>query len=95
MQKFVVEAMGVTAAILPYEELDQRALDYIHYTRAENAETVADDVDRYNDRMQKDSIKSAQNEFEDEFSHEMRLTKEEFVSGSLPTPSGANGGDRV
>ena len=83
LQKFVVTAGDYTAAVLPYEELDARAVRYLHYTRFDNAERVLRDVDEHNERLHTQAVKDAQNRFEDEFSHEMRLTKKEFLQGSF------------
>ena len=83
LQKFVVTVGALTAAVLPYEELDARTLAYLSYTRFENAERVAQDVDESNARLHENAVRSAQDELEDEFSHRLRVTETEFVHGSF------------
>lgn len=87
-QKFIVTVENVIV-VIPYEELDQRTIDYLYYTRWENADKVIEDVDRHNERLREESLKRAQNEVEDEFSREMRRVKQEYIGGSLPVLSTA------
>ena len=84
-QKFVVTAGDRTAVVLPFESLDCRTLDYLYFTRYENADEVIKTIDGDNERMQVEAVKKAQDRLEDDFSHEMRTIRSEIVSGSLPS----------
>ncbi|HKL74390.1 MAG TPA: hypothetical protein VJ903_05840 [Clostridia bacterium] len=52
----------------PYPNLDVRALDYAYETRIENLDKIIEKIDRHNEKVNIDSIKRAQDEFENKVS---------------------------
>ena len=73
-QKYILKAFGILQAVLPYDELDQRTLDYVYYTRRENVENVLADADRYNERKERENVQRVKDEIEDEYSRRLRLS---------------------
>ena len=63
------------AAVIPYENLDERTLRFAYYTRSENAETVLADIDKHNEELRREEIKKMQDKVEDDFSRATRLLK--------------------
>ena len=74
LQKYVVWAFGIRQTVLPYDELDIRALEYIIRTRRENAEKVLQEIDEYNRRREREEVKKMQDEVENETSRRLRLS---------------------
>ena len=73
-QKYILKAFGILQAVLPYDELDQRTLGYVYYTRRGNALNVLSDVDRYNERRERENVRKVKDEIEDEYSRRLRLS---------------------
>ena len=71
-QKFEVLKNGALAVILPYENLDTRALDYVYYTRWDNAEKVLEDIERSNEELNNIKIKRAMDDLENGVSEAFR-----------------------
>lgn len=74
-KKYYIYAFGIRQLTLPYDKLDVRTLDYVYETRVENTEKILREIDEYNKRSERDSVKKAQNEFENECSRRFRLSK--------------------
>lgn len=72
-QRFEVTARGMTVLVLPFENLDERTLERVYYTRADNAEEVIKDLDKDNEALEKEKVKSAQDRLENEFTRLCRL----------------------
>ena len=72
-QKFEVTKNDVTVLVLPFDELDGRTVRHVIYTRSENAVNVLNDIDRENEKLQKDKIKKSMDELEDGISRAFRL----------------------
>lgn len=72
--KYQIYALGVRQLTLPYDKLDVRTLDYVYESRVENAEKILREIDEYNKRSERDAVKKAQNEFENECSRRLRLS---------------------
>ena len=75
-QKYVLTAFGGHQAVIPYDELDVRTLDYAYETRAENAEKILAEIDSYNLRRQRESAAEVRDEIENEFSRRLRLARQ-------------------
>ncbi len=73
MQKFVLYANNKLQLVIPYDNLDERTIRHAYFTRSENYQEVIDTVDRYNALLEKEVLKKAQDEFENETSHALRL----------------------
>lgn len=73
-QKYVIKAFGILQAVIPYDELDQRTLDYVMYTRRENVDKVLKDVDEYNAAKERENVRKVKDEIEDEYSRRLRLS---------------------
>lgn len=74
LQKFTIWAFGIRQTVLPYDELDIRALDYVWYTRRENAENVLKELDEENERERLKERKKTRDEVENETSRRLRLS---------------------
>lgn len=74
-QKFEVEAEGKTVLVLPYENLDQRALERVRYTRIENMERVLEDIEKSNEELERNIEKKRRDDVENELSRIFRLRK--------------------
>ena len=74
-QKYIIKAFGILQVVLPFPELDQRALDYVRYTRKENAEKILADIDKHNDGREKEEIEKAKDEIENEYARRLRLSR--------------------
>lgn len=72
-QKFEVEVKGKTQVVIPFENLDERTLRHVYYTRSENVFNLLDDLERENKNAEKEHLKRAMDTVEDEFSHVARL----------------------
>ena len=72
-QKFVLYANKKLQLVIPYDNLDERTIRHAHFTRSENYQEVMDSVDRYNASLEKDIVKKAQDEIENETSRQLRL----------------------
>lgn len=73
-QKYYIYALGVRQLTLPYDKLDVRTLDYVYEARVENAEKILKEIDEYNYRSERESVKKAHDEFENECSRRLRLS---------------------
>lgn len=74
-QKFEVEIEGKTVLVLPYENLDQRALERVRYTRFDNAEQVMADIEKSNEELERNIAKKRRDDVENELSRILRLRK--------------------
>ena len=74
LQKFTVWAFGLRQAILPYDELDIRSLEFVWSTRRENAEKLIREIDRDNERIEREERKRIKDEVENETSRRLRLS---------------------
>lgn len=72
-QKFEITVKGVSKTVLPFDNLDERALRYAYYTRSENVFNVVRDLEKENEENQKNKLKAARDKFENEFSRATRL----------------------
>lgn len=72
-QKFEITVKGVSRVILPFDNLDERALRHAYYTRSENVYNVVRDLDKENEERKKSNLKAARDKFENEFSRATRL----------------------
>lgn len=56
-QKFEVHHMGQIGSTLalniPYDELDARTIELVYKTRVENAKEIFDEIDRHNEKLEK------------------------------------------
>ena len=74
LQKFTIWAFGVRQAVLPYDELDILALEYVWKTRRENAEELIREIDRDNERKERAERQKLKDEVENETSRLLRLS---------------------
>lgn len=74
-EKFILMKGKFVSSILPYKTLDARTLDYVYETRPENSDKLLSEIDSYNERKRRDSVKQTQDEIENEFSRQLRLQK--------------------
>lgn len=72
-QKFEITVKGESRVILPFDNLDERALRHAYYTRSENVFNVVRDLEKENEENKKNGLKAAQDKFENEFSRATRL----------------------
>lgn len=72
-QKFLLMRKGILELIFPYDELDERTIKHARYTLVTNANQILDDIEKENKQMAESSLKFAQNQLENEFSHRLRL----------------------
>lgn len=72
-QLFEVTDGGESVLRLPYDALDERAIRRAWYTRFENIDTVIKDIEKSNEKSDRERIKRAQDGLEDGFSRAMRL----------------------
>lgn len=72
-QGFEVTLNGKPTLRLPFENLDERTLAHVYYTRSENVFKVAMDLDKSNEELERLRVKKAQDVFEDEYSRAVRL----------------------
>ena len=74
-QKFVIYALGKPQCVIPYDKLDVRTLDYVYKTRRENAEKLLMELEKSNLMKEKESLKKTHDEFENEVSRRLRLSR--------------------
>lgn len=74
-QKFVIYALGKPQCVIPYDKLDVRTLDYVYKTRRENAEKLLMELEKSNLTKEKESLKKTHDEFENEVSRRLRLSR--------------------
>ena len=75
LQKFVIYAFGKLQLTVPYDELDERTLRYVWDTRAENAEKILEEIDKYNLSKEEEDRKKRRDEVENEVSRRLRLSR--------------------
>lgn len=54
------------ALTFPYEELDFRAYNYVHYTKIENMKKLVDEIDSHNALLEKNAIDDIKNDLKQE-----------------------------
>lgn len=72
-QSFVVTQNGSPVLTVPYDELDERTLRQVVYTRSDNIKNVVADIEKNNKNIAERSVKRAQDRLEDDFSRAARL----------------------
>lgn len=72
-QSFEVTADEKNVLKLPFNNLDERTVRHVYYTRFDNAENVLADIERDNENLKKEALKKARDETEDRFSRAARL----------------------
>ncbi len=72
-QRFQIEKGEGTVLVIPYENLDERTLDRLYFTRAENVEEVLAEVEKHNEELAKKELKAGQDKLEDDYSRITRL----------------------
>ena len=73
IHRFELTKDGVFAAVIPYENLDERTIRFALYTRFDNAEQVIKDIDKHNEELRMQRVKEMQDRMENEFSRAMRI----------------------